>query len=99
MIVEVAEFRVKAEDHAEFGKALAAGVEKFLSKSRGYRSHRILGGIESPGRYLLVVQWESLEDHMEGFRGGPTFADWRAVISPFFVQPPQMEHFVLSDGT
>ena len=97
MIVEVAEFRVKAEDHAEFGKALATGVEKFLSRSRGYRSHQILGGIESLGRYLLVVQWESVEDHMHGFRGGPTFADWRAIISPFFVQPPKMEHFAISD--
>ena len=97
MIVEIAEFRVKAEDHAAFETALDSGVEKFLSKARGYRSHRILGGIESPGRFLLAVEWDSIRDHMDGFRGGPTFADWRAIISPYFVQPPQMEHFTPAD--
>jgi hypothetical protein len=41
----------------------------------------------------LHLEWETLEDHTEGFRGGPLFAEWRAIIGPFFAEPPQVEHW------
>ena len=66
-----------------------------LSKAQGYQAHSILAGIESPGRYLLTVHWNTLEDHTQGFRESPAFAEWRAIIGPFFAQPPQVEHFTL----
>lgn len=95
MIVEIADFRVNPQDHEEFGRALQHGVQTVLSKSQGYLAHSILSCIESPGRYLLTVHWNTLEDHTVGFRQSPAFADWRAIIGPFFVQPPQVEHFTV----
>lgn len=94
MVVEIAEFRVHPNDHEKFGVALRSGVDSILAKAHGYQSHRILAGIESPGRYLLMVEWASIEDHMVGFRESPAFARWRAVIGPFFFAPPDMEHFI-----
>jgi len=41
------------------------------------------------------VHWNTLEDHTQGFRESPAFAEWRAIIGPFFAQPPQVEHFTL----
>ena len=93
MIVEVADFRVDPKDHEAFGQALSRGVQTVLSQAQGYMTHSILACIESPGRYLLTVHWKTLEDHMVGFRQSPAFADWRAIIGPFFVQPPHVEHF------
>jgi heme-degrading monooxygenase HmoA len=52
-------------------------------------------GIESPDRFVLQIFWETLEDHTVGFRGGPLFAQWRAIIGPFFAGPPQVEHYNL----
>lgn len=99
MIVEIAEFRVSPENHAAFGQALQHGMATVLSKAQGYLGHSILGCIESPGRYVLQVQWESVEAHNVGFRESPAFADWRAIIGPFFVHPPHVEHFtVVSQG-
>ena len=95
MIVEIADFRVDPKDHEAFGQALSRGVQTVLSKAQGYRAHSILAGIESPGRYLLTVHWQTLEDHTLGFRQSPAFAEWRAIIGPFFAQPPQVEHFTL----
>ena len=95
MIVEVADFRVDPKNHEAFGQALTHGVQSVLSKAQGYQAHSILAGIESPGRYLLTVHWNTLEDHTQGFRESPSFAEWRAIIGPFFAQPPQVEHFTL----
>lgn len=98
MIVEVADFRVEAGRRAAFEAAMAEGVKNVLSKSRGYRSHRILSCHENPERVLLTIEWDTLEDHTVGFRESPAFAEWRAIIGPFFKGPPLVEHFVVTDA-
>lgn len=97
MIVEIADFRVDPKDHEAFGQALRRGGQTVLSKAQGYVAHSILACIESPGRYVLTVHWKTLEDHTVGFRQSPAFADWRAIIGPFFAQPPHVEHFTALD--
>ncbi len=57
--------------------------------------HRGRGG---PDRYLLLVEWETLEDHMVGFRESERFTQWRALIGPFFESPPLVDHFEPVDG-
>jgi len=58
-----------------------------------YLSHELRRCIETRDRYLLLVRWEKLEDHTEGFRGSPLFQQWRAVIGPFFERAPAVEHY------
>ena len=43
--------------------------------------------------FLLAIGWNTLEDHTEGFRGGDLFVQWRAILGPFFAEPPQVEHW------
>lgn len=93
MIVEIADFAIAPDQREAFGRAITEGVETVLSKSEGYRAHRILRSQESPGRVVLMVEWDTLESHTVGFRQSPAFAQWRALIGPFFQQPPQVEHF------
>lgn len=97
MIVEIADFRVDPQNHDAFGQALRQGVQSVLSKAQGYMAHSILACMETPGRYVLTVHWQTLEDHMVGFRQSQAFADWRAIIGPFFAQPPHVEHFTVLD--
>ena len=56
-------------------------------------------GIESPDRFVLLIQWETLEDHTVAFRGGPLFAEWRAIVGPYFAAPPAVEHFTRVAGS
>ena len=58
----------------------------------GYKVNRSL---ESPGRYILTIYWDTLEDHTVGFRQSAAFAEWRAIVGPFFAQPPVVEHLEL----
>jgi heme-degrading monooxygenase HmoA len=98
MIVEVADFLIRPGTEDAFDADIARGVQTVIAHASGYLRHQILRGIESPQRFLLVIEWETLEDHTEGFRGSEAFARWRAIVSPYFARPPQVEHFHRSAG-
>ncbi len=99
MIIEVADFSVEPGQHAAFGEALLKGVSTVLSKSQGYLGHDILSCQETPGRWVLQVRWTNTEAHTVGFRQSAAFAEWRAIIGPFFKQPPHVEHFDLTHSS
>ena len=92
MILEVAQLSIKAGQEAEF-EAIFPAAAKVIAAARGYIAHEIQRGIESPSRYVLLVQWQTLEDHTAGFRGSPAFAEWRGHIGKFFESAPVVEHY------
>lgn len=59
----------------------------------GCRSVRMTHGVESPNRFVLLVEWDSVEMHETAFRQTERFARWRAMIGPWFDGPPRVEHF------
>ena len=95
MILEIADFRINAGQQSAFEEAIQRGVTTVISKSAGSRGWKVNHSIESPERYLLMIYWDNLDDHMVGFRQGPLFPQWRAIVGPFFAQPPAVEHFTL----
>ena len=95
MILEVADIRIPVGKNAEFDAAIRRGVETVISKAKGFCGYKVNKGVESPERYLLMIYWETLEDHTVAFRQGPLFPEWRAIVGPFFAQPPVVEHFEL----
>ena len=97
MILEVADIRIAPGQQAAFDEAIERGLTTVASKAKGFRGWKVNHSIESPERYLLMIFWDTLEDHTVGFRQGPLFAQWRAIVGPFFAQPPQVEHFSLVD--
>ena len=95
MILEVADIRIAPGQQAAFDEAIERGLRTVASQAKGIRGWKVNKGIESPERYLLMIFWDTLEEHTVGFRQGPLFAQWRAIVGPFFAQPPQVEHFTL----
>jgi heme-degrading monooxygenase HmoA len=98
MILELADIRIAPGKQAEFDEAIQRGVASALSKADGFLGFSVRKGIESPERYLLMVRWKTLEHHTIAFRQGPLFTEWRAIVGPFFAQPPVVEHFTLLAG-
>jgi heme-degrading monooxygenase HmoA len=92
MVLERALIQVVAGQELEFERSLIEARE-VIAKAAGFRSIRVLRGIESPQVYLLLIEWDSLEAHTEGFRGSELFAQWRALIGPHFDGSPQVEHY------
>ncbi|MFX4272402.1 antibiotic biosynthesis monooxygenase family protein [Propionibacteriaceae bacterium Y1685] len=90
MVLEVADIHVS--DREGFVSAYRGAVE-VLRTCPGCRAVRMTAGIESPNRFTLLVEWDSVEAHEENFRGTERFTQWREAIGPFFAQPPLVEHF------
>ena len=92
MILEVAILNVRPGQEAEFENAFAK-AQGIISSMRGYRSHQLQNCIEHPSRYVLLVNWETLEDHTEGFRGSGEYQQWRALLHHFYDPFPTVEHY------
>ena len=92
MILEVAILDVKPgkekDFEAAFGKAQA-----IISRMNGYVSHQLQNCIEKPNRYILLVNWQTLEDHTVGFRQSDEYQEWRALLHHFYEPFPEVEHY------
>ena len=95
MILEIADIRIHPGQQAAFEEAIQRGIATVASKAQGFQGFKVNRCIETPERYVLQIFWDTLEDHTVGFRQGPLFTEWRAIIGPFFAAPPAVEHFSL----
>ena len=95
MILELADIRIQPGQQAAFDEAIQRAISTVISKAKGFKGCQINKGIESPERYLLQISWDTLENHTVDFRESSAFAEWRAIVGPFFAGPPTVEHFNL----
>jgi heme-degrading monooxygenase HmoA len=92
MVIERAQIDVKPGEEEAFAAALREARE-VVASSPGFRSVTLGRGIEQPSRFLLLVEWETLEDHTVGFRESDRFTRWRELIGPYFAAAPDVEHY------
>lgn len=95
MILELVDIRIQEGKQEEFDAAITKGLQQVISKARGYKGHQVNKGIETPERYVLMIYWETLENHTVDFRQSQAFQEWRAIVGPYFALPPTVEHFNL----
>lgn len=95
MILEHADIRIDPARAADFETAILHGASTVIARAKGFQGFKVNRSIESPGRYILNIYWDTLEDHTVGFRESPAFVEWRAIVGPYFVQPPVVEHLEL----
>ncbi|WP_373299169.1 antibiotic biosynthesis monooxygenase family protein [Arenicella chitinivorans] len=72
-------------------------AQSIISSMDGYISHRLRRCVAVPERYLLTVQWQSLEAHTEGFRESSEYQAWRALLHHFYTPLPTVEHYHAED--
>jgi heme-degrading monooxygenase HmoA len=94
MIIETAQIRIADGREGDFEQALEA-AKAVIARAPGFREIHVHRGVERPDTFLLAIGWDTLADHTEGFRGSPLFDQWRGIISEFFAEPPQVEHWQL----
>ena len=92
MVLEIALIDVFPGQEDAFAASYRLG-HPILAGTPGCRSVRMTRGIESPSRFVLLVEWDTVEAHNENFRGTERFAQWRELIGGHFATPPRVEHF------
>lgn len=92
MILEVAILDVIAGQELQFQHSFAE-AEKIISSVPGYVNHDLKRCVENPSRYILLVNWEKLEDHTVGFRGSSQYQEWKALLHHYYDPFPEVEHY------
>lgn len=93
MILEVAILNVRAGESEAFEVAFREAQE-IISANAGYQRHELRRCLEVANRYLLLVWWDTLEDHTEGFRKSSDYQRWRELLHHFYDPFPTVEHYV-----
>ncbi len=68
-------------------------ASQYIAATPGYVSHELQRCLEDTNRYILLVQWQTLEDHTRGFRGSDRYEEWRRLLHHFYDPFPTVEHF------
>ena len=92
MILEVATLEIKPNLNKEFETAFIE-ASRIISTMPGYISHDLQKCIEVDNRYLLLVYWQTLEDHTVGFRRSPEYQTWKKLLHHFYDPFPTVEHY------
>jgi heme-degrading monooxygenase HmoA len=94
MILEVAILDVIPGKENEFESAFAQ-ASPIIASTAGYVSHQLQCSIEKQNRYILLVNWETLEAHTVGFRGSEQYQEWKRLLHHFYDPFPTVEHYGL----
>ncbi|MEJ0080992.1 MAG: antibiotic biosynthesis monooxygenase [Puia sp.] len=92
MILEVAVLNVIPEKTAEFEVAFET-ARQIISSAEGHIGHQLQRCLEVPNRYILLVNWQKLEDHVIGFRESSAYMDWKKLLHHFYSPFPEVEHY------
>lgn len=93
MILEHAVIEVIPGREASFEEAFLA-AKRVIAGAAGFVSLRLSRCVEQPSRYLLLVEWETLEHHTEGFRDSAAYQEWRRLLHHFYDPFPTVDHYV-----
>ena len=92
MILEVAILDIRSGLTTKFETAFTT-ASSIISAMPGYISHELQKCVEQPHRYILLVRWQTLEDHTIGFRRSPQYQQWKALLHHFYDPFPTVEHY------
>src|SRR3954468_24552549 len=98
MILEVAVLDVRPGSERAFEAAFAE-ARPLIASIPGHLGLELQRCLEKPSRYVLLVRWQRLEDHTEGFRGSPQYLKWKQLLHHFYDPFPTVEHYQAVDTT
>jgi quinol monooxygenase YgiN len=93
MVLEHVDIRILPAKQADFEAVITQGLSMVYSQAKGMHGYHVYRCVESPERYVMQIWWGSIDDHMVSYRQGPLSPAFRALVEPFFAQPPTMNHF------
>lgn len=94
MILEVAILNVVPGRTDEFEQAFAK-AQMIIASMPGYIGHELQKCLEVDRQYILLVRWQTLEDHTKGFRESPQYQEWKALLHHFYDPFPEVHHYEL----
>ncbi len=95
MIVEYIRYEL-GDGRGEAFEAAYAQAAPSLDASPHCLAYELTRCVEAPASYILRIEWDSAEGHMQGFRRGPDFPAFFAAIRPYVGEIAEMRHYALT---
>lgn len=95
MVLEMAHIEILAGQNEAFEARVKEALPLF-ARAKGCGGAQLHRVVEFDTRYVLMVQWQAIEDHMVSFRESNDFQTWRGLVGPFFAKPPEVVHTEVS---
>jgi heme-degrading monooxygenase HmoA len=92
MVLEIADIAVHPGTGEDFAAAVRTGI-RYVADTPGFGNARLTRSIESPDRFVLMIEWDNIEAHTVGFRQSENLGRWREYIGPYLAGEPRVEHF------
>ncbi|WP_281612768.1 antibiotic biosynthesis monooxygenase [Flammeovirga sp. SubArs3] len=92
MILEVAILQVKQGEEKDFERDFKEAGQ-YISSIQGYHSHTLKKCLEVENKYILLVNWETLENHTVDFRQSDVYQQWKAKLHHYYDPFPTVEHY------
>lgn len=92
MIVEYIRYSIPETQSAEFERSYAEAATS-LKDSAHCLGYELSCCLDDPSSYILRIEWDSVEGHMQGFRNSPEFRRFFAAIRPYVNQITEMRHY------
>jgi heme-degrading monooxygenase HmoA len=92
MITEIVLLNTRKKQDGLFEAAFGE-ARKIISNMKGYIGHELQKCIESKNKYVLIIRWETIEDHVEGFRKSEAYKEWKRLLHHFYDPFPVVEHY------
>ena len=92
MITEIVLLYTREKESDLFEKAFRE-AQKIIARMKGYLGHELQKCVEKENKYVLIVRWNTIEDHMEGFRNSDEYKEWKGLLHHFYDPFPVVEHF------
>jgi heme-degrading monooxygenase HmoA len=95
MVMEIALIPVAAGKESTFESAASRALDEIFAQARGFVRGEVRRGVERVGTYALLLEWETVEDHTEGFVKSELFDRWVELTEGLIDGDPVVEHWDL----
>ncbi|MBU8895342.1 antibiotic biosynthesis monooxygenase [Corallococcus sp. H22C18031201] len=92
MVVEDIRYDIPSERAEALLEAYRLAGEHLRASSHCLR-YEVTRGAEEPRHFIVRIEWDSLEGHLQGFRGGGSFPAFLALVRPFIADIQEMKHY------
>ncbi len=92
MIIEHVHLKIKPNQSQAYEQAFEL-AKHLIAKMHGFNSFQLIKHYQDEQHYILMVIWDTIEDHIEGFRQSAEYQEWRALLHPFYDPMPQLEYY------
>lgn len=93
VVIEYIRYKPKNTEQAHALVQAYRAAGQYLNGSPHCNRYELSCCVEDPLSYILRIEWDSMEGHLDKFRKSPEFAGFLSLVRPFIEVMEEMRHY------